>query len=65
MRLLANENIPGAVVMALRAAGHDVAWVRIDAPGASDAQVLAWAVRERRILLTFDKDFASWPRHPR
>ncbi len=59
MRFLANENFPLDVVEALRAAGHDVAWVRTDAPGSSDRQVLAWAVAERRILLTCDKDFGD------
>ena len=33
MRLLANENFPGDAVETLRARGHDVAWVRSDAPG--------------------------------
>jgi hypothetical protein len=59
MRFLANENFPGAAVAALQAAGHDVVWVRIVAPGASDPDVLAWASREERILLTFDKDFGE------
>jgi predicted nuclease of predicted toxin-antitoxin system len=59
MRFLANENFPGAAVKALEAAGHDVVWVRTAAPGSSDAHVLAWAVREERILLTFDKDFGE------
>jgi len=31
--------------------------MRIAAPGATDPDVLAWAAREERILLTFDKDF--------
>jgi predicted nuclease of predicted toxin-antitoxin system len=59
MRFLANENFPGAAVAALEAAGHDVVWIRIAAPGAPDAEVLALAVREQRILLTFDKDFGE------
>jgi hypothetical protein len=59
MRFLANENFPGAAVTALAAAGHDVVWVRASAPGTSDADVLAWAGREQRILLTFDKDFGE------
>jgi predicted nuclease of predicted toxin-antitoxin system len=59
MRFLANENFPGAAVTALQAAGHDVIWVRIVAPGMTDPDVLAWAVREERILLTFDKDFGE------
>ena len=62
MRFLANENFPRAAVAALEAAGHDVVWVRTAAPGASDRQVLAWAEREERILLTFDKDFGELAR---
>ena len=59
MRFLANENIPGDAVAALRQAGHDTAWIRSDSPGMPDDQVLARAVRESRILLTFDKDFGE------
>jgi predicted nuclease of predicted toxin-antitoxin system len=40
-------------------AGHDIVWVRTAAPGISDPDVLAWAARESRILLTFDKDFGE------
>ena len=59
MRFLANENWPGDAVRALRAAGHDVAWVRVDAAGSRDEAVLARAIAEHRILLTFDKDFGE------
>ena len=59
MRFLANENFPDAAVKALEAGGHDVVWVRTVAPGAADPDVLALAVREERILLTFDKDFGE------
>jgi predicted nuclease of predicted toxin-antitoxin system len=59
MRILANENFPGDAVAALRARGHDVAWVRTDAPGSSDPQVLARAQAEDRVLVTFDKDFGE------
>ena len=62
MRFLADENFPGAAVSALAAAGHDVVWVRIAAPGISDVDVLALAEREARILLTFDKDFGELAR---
>jgi predicted nuclease of predicted toxin-antitoxin system len=62
MRFLANENIPGAAIINLEAAGHDVVWVKIAAPGTSDPDVLAWAAREERILLTFDKDFGELAR---
>lgn len=62
MRFLANESFPGSAVTMLEGAGHDVVWVRIAAPGISDPEVLAWAVREARILLTFDKDFGELAR---
>jgi hypothetical protein len=62
MRFLANENIPGGAVAALANAGHDVVWVSTERPGMADAEVLAWAARERRILLTFDKDFGELAR---
>jgi len=59
MRVLADENFPRAAIAALEAAGHDVVWVRLTAPGATDPDVLALAARENRILLTFDKDFGE------
>jgi hypothetical protein len=62
LRFLANENFPAAAVASPAAAGHDVVWVRIVAPGMPDPDVLAWAAREHRILLTFDKDFGELAR---
>ena len=59
MLLLANENFPRFAVDALRAAGHDVLWVRTEYPGATDEQVIQAAQTEERILLTFDKDFGE------
>lgn len=59
MRLLADENFPLEAVNALRARGHDLVWVRTDAPGATDRVVLARAQLEDRIVITFDKDFGE------
>jgi hypothetical protein len=59
MRLLADENFPGDAVAQLKAAGHDVVWVRTAAPGITDSEIVAWAAREERIILTFDKDFGE------
>ena len=59
MRFLANENCPLDAVEAVRQLGHDVAWIRTDAPGSKDRDVLQRAVTEQRILLTFDKDFGD------
>ncbi|MBI4568609.1 MAG: DUF5615 family PIN-like protein [Planctomycetes bacterium] len=57
MRWLADENFPGDAVDLLRSRGWDVAWIRVDCPGLPDGQVLARAVAESRVLLTFDKGF--------
>jgi Domain of unknown function (DUF5615) len=62
MRFLADENFPGTAVAALISAGHDVAWVRNAAQGTSDPDVLAWATRDERTLLTVDKDFGELAR---
>jgi predicted nuclease of predicted toxin-antitoxin system len=59
MRILANENVAGETVAALRQLGHDVAWIAADAAGASDRQVLQRAADEDRIIVTFDKDFGE------
>jgi hypothetical protein len=39
VRFLANENFPLDAVEALRTEGHDVAWIRRDAPGSTDLEV--------------------------
>ena len=59
MRLLADENFPGAAVKAIRSRGHDLVWIREDAPGISDPAVLTRAITEGRLLITFDKDFGE------
>lgn len=59
MRLLADENIPLPVVTELRDDGHDVDWVGKDTPAIDDRTVLQRAEDEKRILLTFDKDFGT------
>ena len=59
MRILADENVPYPVVEALRFRGHDVVWMGEVSPGSTDEEVLAWAVREERLLLSLDKDFGE------
>ncbi|MEF3366713.1 DUF5615 family PIN-like protein [Methylocystis sp. 9N] len=59
MRFLADENFPAEAVFALRRAGHDVVWICETASGASDEAILAMAISDLRILLTFDKDFGE------
>jgi len=68
MRWLANENFPSASVAHLQAAGEDVAEVVEDARAIADTEVLEWARREQRIILTFDRDYGEliyWRNCPR
>ena len=57
MRFLADENLDFAVVRSLRSAGHDVRALAEETIRTVDAEVIALASREGRILLTEDKDF--------
>lgn len=59
MRILADENIHLYIVMALRAVDHDVTWMRLDAPGTPDVDILPLANEQERTLLTYDTDFGS------
>lgn len=58
-KLLADENIPAPTIEALRSAGHDVLSIREDASGISDEEVLRMSVAQKRILVTFDRDFGE------
>ena len=57
MRFLADESRDFTVVIALRAAGHDVTAIVKFNRGADDEAVVAQARYESRILLTENKDF--------
>jgi predicted nuclease of predicted toxin-antitoxin system len=59
VRFLANENFPLPSIRLLSTAGHDVAAVALESPGVLDETVLDRAVQERRILLTFDRDYGG------
>lgn len=59
MRLLLNENVPLASIRILQSQGYDAGAVAEIAPGASDPWVLQLAHRERRILVTFDRDYGE------
>ena len=59
MRFLANENIAPTAIRHLRELGHDVLSVKESMRGMGDGAVLACAVAESRILVTFDKDFGE------
>jgi len=57
MRFLADESCDFAVVRCLRQAGHDVSSIVESYSGSEDEFVIKLAKKEKRILLTEDKDF--------
>ncbi|WP_089726355.1 DUF5615 family PIN-like protein [Candidatus Thiosymbion oneisti] len=59
MRLLANENIPLADVLALREVGFDMVSITERSPGIRDEAVMQIAHVERRIIVTFDRDYGE------
>lgn len=58
-RLLVNENFPASSVNILRAVGYDVLSIAESCAGIDDGEVLARAVREKRWLVTFDRDYGE------
>ncbi|WP_197278610.1 DUF5615 family PIN-like protein [Pseudanabaena sp. 'Roaring Creek'] len=50
-------NASGALLNLLLDSGHDVACVRDVDRKMSDSEILNWAVREKRIIITTDSDF--------
>jgi predicted nuclease of predicted toxin-antitoxin system len=60
VRILADESFELRLVVFLRSLGHDVAVIGLDhPPSLPDRDVLAIAVRERRVLITNDRDFGE------
>jgi hypothetical protein len=59
IRVLADENVPAASIARLRSEGLDVASAAESSPGAVDATLLDQARAEKRLLLTFDRDFGE------
>jgi len=59
MRFMADESCDFSVVRARREAGHDVLCVSESSPGVEDAEVIARAHADGRVVLTEDRDFGQ------
>jgi len=59
MKFLANENYPFPSIKLLRAKGYDVKSIAEENFGIADAEVIAIAQQEDRIILTLDKDYGE------
>lgn len=55
--ILADEGLNGNIIRELRKTGFNVDWILEIEPGISDEQVIELAKKQRRVLITEDKDF--------
>lgn len=63
LRVLVDAGVGAAVEEWFRQNGHDTHAVRDRDPRMEDADILAWAVADRRIVVTMDKDFGELVHH--
>ncbi len=62
MRFIADENISSSMVKAIRRKGYSVKDIKEEGLiGAKDTLVMEISRKENRIIITFDKDFATYP----
>jgi len=59
MLFLVDVSAGQAIADALRGLGHEAPQVRDRDPRMADADILAWAVAEARVVVTMDKDFGE------
>ena len=65
MKLFLDENLSPQHASELRTEGHDaIAVLEVGLSGATDEQVLRFAVENGRVLVTLDADFANVMRFP-
>jgi predicted nuclease of predicted toxin-antitoxin system len=61
-RILLDQGLPATAVMILRVDGWDAVHTReIGIHEASDLEILAYAARESRVVITLDRDFPPIP----
>lgn len=59
LKFIADENIEKPLVDLLLAEGHDVLWIHMHKRQLSDEDILLLSNKEKRIILTNDKDFGE------
>ncbi len=65
MKMFANENLFEPIIDFLRSRGHDVLSIRDSGlSGISDDEVYQRACKEKRVIITMDKDFSRMFRFP-
>jgi predicted nuclease of predicted toxin-antitoxin system len=59
VRFFVDECIGASLVTELRNRGHDVVWAQDNHATLPDVQILAFATRENRVVITEDRDFGT------
>jgi predicted nuclease of predicted toxin-antitoxin system len=59
MKILLDSCVSAILRPPFQAAGHDVVWVGDWSRDPGDVEILAFAHREQRIVITLDKDFGA------
>ena len=62
MKFITDENIPISLVNAIRQKGHSVKDIKEEKlQGVKDSAIMLLSREEKRIIITLDKDFATYP----
>lgn len=65
MNIFADECVYKVTVALLRSWGHDVLTAQdVELAGRSDEEILAYAIRHERVLITIDMDFSNIRHYP-
>lgn len=59
MKFLANENIPFSSITYLKSQGIDIKSIGVDNPSITDREVMEIAIKEDRIIITYDSDYGE------
>lgn len=59
LKLLANENFPYKSISYLVEKGFDIISIGKDNPSVLDSEVMLIAIKEERVILTFDRDYGE------
>jgi predicted nuclease of predicted toxin-antitoxin system len=59
MKLLANENFPYKSIYYLKEKGFDIVSIGMDNPSIMDSEIMTIAINEKRIIITFDRDYGE------
>ncbi len=57
MKLVADEDFPPTLISYLQKKNHDIKRIQRSLQGISDKSVIEKAIKEKRVILSFDKDF--------